>query len=40
MEILWNKIFELRKGMKHPQCNSNFMIKIVGRSNTAHPPTA
>ena len=39
MEILWNKIFELRKGTNHPQCNSNFMIKIVGRSNTAHPPT-
>ena len=23
----------------HPQCNSNFMNKIGGRSNTAHPPT-
>ena len=23
----------------HPQCNSNFMNKVGGRSNTAHPPT-
>ena len=29
-----DQIFELRKGAKHPQCNSNFMNKIGGRSNT------
>ena len=38
-EILWNKIFELCKGAKRLQYNSNFMNKIGGRSNTAHPPT-
>ena len=35
-----HKIFELRKGAKLPQCDSNFMNKIGRRSNTAHPPTA
>ena len=38
-EILLNKIFELRKGGKRMQSNSNFMNKIGGRSNAAHPPT-
>ena len=28
------KIFELPKGAKRPQRNSNFMNKIEGRSNT------
>ena len=28
-----------RKCTKRPHCNSNFMNKIGGRSNTAHPPT-
>ena len=32
-----HKIFELRKGAKLPQCDSNFMNKIGRRSNTAHP---
>ena len=32
-ETVW-RIFELRKGTKRPQCNSNFMNKIGGRSNT------
>ena len=38
-EILWNKTFELCKGAKHPQYNSNFMNKIGGNFNTVHPPT-
>ena len=29
------KIEELRKGPKGPQCNSDFISKIEGRSNTA-----
>ena len=32
-EILWNKIEELYKGAKPPQCNSDFMNKIEVRYN-------
>ena len=36
--ILWNKILELLKGVKHLQSSSNFMNKINERFNTALPP--
>ena len=34
MEILWNKIEEIQKGASRPPCNSDFINKIEGRSNT------
>ena len=38
MEILWNKIEELRQDAKRPQGNSVFVNKIDGRSNTVFFP--
>jgi len=37
LRLLRNKIEELRKGAKHPKCNSDFISKIEGRANTALP---
>ena len=34
-QTIIQKIEELRKGPKGPQCNSDFISKIEGRSNTA-----